>query len=1031
MESNKKYWKGLEELNKTPEFVENNKNEFAEPLPIEDVLSEAGLSTVTPRRDFLKALGFGLGAVTLAACQKAPVHKSIPYLVRPEEVIPGIPNYYMSSFNGNSIKVKTTVGRPIKIEANENAGQFNCGTDAQAQASVLDLYDVSKLKKPVLKKSETDSWEDIDAFVKGELNKVQASGKKIKIISSTLISPSARNVVADFIAKYPTAKNVQYDAVSYTGIIKANENSFGKAVVPQYNFQNADLIVSFAADFLGTWISGEEFTAQYISNRNYKSLEKGKMSRHFQFEVGMSLTGTNADTRIGIKLSEEGPAIIALYNAITGASLPGGKLGNNTNAEKAINLVAKELLQNKGKSVVVAGSNDVATQTLVNAINVAIGSYGTTIDLDNPCKKYAGNDAEFAELVNEMNRGEVGAVFFWNSNPAYDAINAKAFTEGLSKVALRVSLSDRADETADLCDVIAITPNYLESWGDANPYEGTYTIVQPTINPVFNSRQAEASLLKWSDAPIQDYYQYVRNNWDKTIAAETGKTWDDVLQLGVAKAAPKTAGTYGFSLAVDTVASSMLLASKSLQKDNALEVVIYESIPMRDGKQANNAFLQELPCPVSKVTWDNFIALAPKQLEKLGLSEFDVVTIKGENGYSVALPVLVQPGQAMGTAAIALGYGRTKVGKCGDNVGKNAFPFVSLSNGTLKYATTATLTATGDREELAQTQTHYSFEGRNVIRETTLKDYLKDPASGSGNHHKHKVYDLWTTDKHEQLGNSWVMAIDLNACTGCGSCVVACNVENNIPVVGKDEVRRRREMHWLRIDRYYSYDQEPTADAAHGAHDHEGMNAVTKEKEIAHLKEEQMNNVSVVHQPMMCQHCDHAPCETVCPVLATVHSSDGLNHMAYNRCVGTRYCANNCPYKVRRFNWFNYWNDSRFDNYLNNEFTQLVLNPDVTTRSRGVMEKCSMCIQRIQAGRLQAKMEKRALKDGDIKMACQEACSANAIIFGDKNDPNSEVSKALRSERTYYVLEEINVEPGIGYMTKVRNIDQEKHEVHA
>ncbi|TKC07546.1 TAT-variant-translocated molybdopterin oxidoreductase [Pedobacter frigoris] len=1023
MESNKKYWKGLEEYKNTPDFVENNKNEFAEPLPIEDVLNEAGLSTVTPRRDFLKALGFGLGAVTLAACQTAPLHKSIPYVIKPEEVVPGIPNYYVSSFNGQSVLVKTREGRPIKIEPNPNAGVFNSGTDAQTQASVLDLYDVSKLKSPVLDKAEVN-WSKVDEFVKGELNKAQASGKKIRVISSSVNSPSSKAVIADFITAYPNTKHVQYDAVSYTGIIKANENSFGKAVVPKYNFDKADLIVSFGADFLGTWISGEEFTAQYVSNRDAKSLKAGKMSRHFQFEAGMSLTGTNADTRVPVKLSEEGPALITLYNAITGNTLAGGTLPNNVTADKALKLVAKELLQNKGKALVVSGSNDVSTQILVNAINSAIGSYGTTIDLDNPCKRYAGNDAEFAEFINEMNRGEVAAVFILDSNPGYDAPNAKAFADGLAKVGLRVSFSDRKDETASLCNVIAINHNYLESWGDANAYEGYYSIVQPTINPVFNSRQAEESLLIWSDAPVKEYYQYVRNNWEKTILPALGKTWKDVLQTGVFAATAKPAGAYTFGLSLTAVIPSILNNSKALAKD--IELQVYESIPMRDGKHANNAFLQELPDPVSKVTWDNYIALAPKFAEKLGFKEFDVVSVKDDRGYTIELPVLIQPGQAQGTASIALGYGRTKVGKAGDGVGQNAYPFVSFTNGTTKYATTVKLSGTGKREELAQTQTHHSFEGRNIIRETTFTEYKKNPATGSGNEHgKHKSYDLW--DKYEKPGNNWVMAIDLNACTGCGSCIVACNVENNIPVVGKEEVRKRREMHWIRIDRYYSFNQENDGHddhAAHGAHGHSnGINSVTKEKEIADLTEDKMNNVSVVHQPMLCQHCDHAPCETVCPVLATVHSSDGLNHMAYNRCVGTRYCANNCPYKVRRFNWFNYWNDSRFDNYLNNEFTQLVLNPDVTTRSRGVMEKCSMCIQRIQAGKLQAKIEKRPLKDGDIKMACQQACSANAIIFGDGNDPNSEVSKALRSERIYYVLEEINVQPGIGYMTKIRNTD--------
>jgi len=1003
MESNKKYWKGLEEFNKTSEFVESNKNEFAEPLPIEDVLNEAGLSTVTPRRDFLKALGFGLGAVTLAACQPAPIHKSIPYLIKPEEVIPGVPNYYVSSFNGQSILVKTREGRPIKIEPNPKAGEFNCGTDAVAQASVLDLYDVSKLKTPVLKNDET-TWAKVDAFVSTELAKAKASGKKIAIVSSSVYSPSTAAVVADFIAAYPTTKHVQYDAVSYTGIIKANENSFGKAVIPKYHFERAELVVSFGADFLGTWISGEEFTSQYINNRNYKTLAKGKMSRHFQFEAGMSLTGTNADTRIPVKLSEQGPALITLYNAITGANLAGGTLGNNVTADKALKLVAKELVQQKGKALVVCGSNDVSTQILVNAINSAIGSYGTTIDLDNPIKRYSGNDAEFAEFQKEMGRGEVAAVFFLDTNPVYDVANSKAFTDGLSKVPLKVSFSDRIDETSSLCDVIATNQNYLEAWGDANSYEGTYSIVQPTINPVFNSRQAEQSLLIWSNAPVKDYYQYVRNNWEKNILPGLGKTWNDLLQTGVFSAPEKPATPYTFTLSLASVLPSVVSTSKALAKD--IELEIYENVAMRDGKHANNAFLQELPDPVSKVTWDNYIALAPKFAEAQGLKEFDVVEVKGSNGYSITLPVLVQPGQAVGTASIALGYGRTKVGKAGDNVGKNAFPFLSFSNGTLQYATSVTISKTGATYELAQTQTHHSFEGRNIIREASFKEYVKNPHAGTGKHEEgHKSYDLW--DKYEKPGNNWVMAIDLNACTGCGSCIVACNVENNIPVVGRDEVRKRREMHWIRIDRYYSFE--------------EGTESISEEKEIAHM--ENLDKVTVVHQPMLCQHCDHAPCETVCPVLATVHSSDGLNHMAYNRCVGTRYCANNCPYKVRRFNWFNYWNDSRFDNYLNNEFTQLVLNPDVTSRSRGVMEKCSMCIQRIQAGKLTAKIEKRPLKDGDIKMACQQACSANAIIFGDGNDPDSEVSKALRSERIYYVLEEINTQPGIGYMTKIRNTD--------
>ncbi len=1001
MESNKKYWKGLEELQRTPEFVDKNKSEFAEPIPLEEVLSGAGLSTVTPRRDFLKALGFGIGAVSLAACQTTPVHKSIPYLVKPEEVVPGIPNYYTSSFNGQSILVKTREGRPIKIEGNPAGLLGNGGTDATAQASVLDLYDVSKLKEPTLK-GNAASWGDVDAFVKGELNKVQAAGKQIRIVSSTVNSPSTKAVIADFTAQYPTTKHVTVDAVSYTGIVKANENSFGKSVLPRYRFDKADVIVSFGADFLGTWITPEEFSKQYVSNRNAKSLANKKMSRHIQLETGMSMTGTNADSRVPLKPSEEGQAIIALYNELTGTSNT-KLLPDNAIASKVIKLAAKELLNAKGKALVVAGSNDVSVQILVNAINSLLGSYGTTIDLDNPSYQYAGNDADFAELLADMNGEKVGAVFFLDTNPAYSYFNAKAFTDALVKVPLKVSFADRDDETASLCDVIAINHNYLESWGDQNAFEGYYTIVQPTINPVQNSRQAEQSLLTWIDAPLKDYYQYVRNNWERTVLAATGMSWKGVLQAGFVYTGEKPVNSYSFNLSLGNVIPTILNQSKALAKD--VEVHIYQTVALRDGKHANNAFLQELPDPVSKVTWDNFIAMAPKYAEELGYKEFDTATVKGANGYSITLPVLLQPGQAKGTISIALGYGRVKAGKAGNEVGKNAFPFVGLQNGTVQYTTTATIEKAGDFYELAQTQTHHSYEGRNVIREASFKEFVKNPAAGSGHNEKHKDYDLFWQER-EHPGHNWVMAIDLNACTGCGSCIVACNVENNIPVVGRDEVRRRREMHWIRIDRYYSFNDT-------------GNSAVTEESEIEEL--DSLDNVSVVHQPMLCQHCEHAPCETVCPVLATVHSTEGLNHMAYNRCVGTRYCANNCPYKVRRFNWFNYWNDSRFDNYLNNEFTQLVLNPDVTTRFRGVMEKCSMCIQRIQGGKLQAKMEKRPIKDGDIKMACQQACTANAIVFGDVNDPNSEVAKALKSERTYYVLEEIGVQPGIGYQVKIRN----------
>jgi len=661
-----------------------------------------------------------------------------------------------------------------------------------------------------------------------------------------------------------------YDAVSYTGIIQANQNSFGKAVLPHYNFDKADVIVSFAADFLGTWISGEEFTRQYVSNRNNKSLQSKKMSRHIQFESGMSLTGTNADTRIALKPSEEGIALINLYNAITGTTLPGSKKLADNAVNNAIILAAKELVAAKGKALVVAGSNDVATQVLVNAINAALGSYGTTIDLDNNSNQYKGNDADLAEFVNEAKQGQIAAVMFLNANPVYDYYNTKELTDALAKVPLKISFNTSLDETSALATVVAPNHHYLESWGDDSAIAGYYTVMQPTINPVYNTRQAEESLMIWSNSTAKSYYDYVRAKWDANILPLGGlsgqKGWESVLQTGFILAAAKPAGAYSFSKDLNAVAQTILAQStQQAAGDGAFELHLYQSSALRSGKQANNPWLQELPDPVSKVTWDNFAAMSLTDLKALNLQEGDIITIDA-NGTSIALPVLLQPGQAKGTISVAVGYGRTKGGKVIESgIGKNAYPLHSFRNGTIQTTAVAKISATGDQIILAQTQTHHSYEGRNVIREATFTEYKKNAYVNSGKDGEHKDYkSLW--ENYDRPTFNWVMAIDLNACTGCGACVVACNAENNVPVVGRDEVRRRREMHWIRIDRYYTFNEEGKG--------------ITEEHEIDQLKN--IDNVSVTHQPMLCQHCDHAPCETVCPVLATVHSSEGLNHMAYN-----------------------------------------------------------------------------------------------------------------------------------------------------
>lgn len=1006
MENNtKKYWKGLEELHQSPEFVKNSKNEFAEELPIEELLSESKVNNPTPRRDFLKALGFGMSAVALAACNEAPVKRAIPYLIKPEEITPGIANYYTSNYNGLGVLVKTREGRPIKIEGNPNDPIAKGGTDAVAQASVLDLYDSSRIKNPMMKGADA-TWENVDAFVKEAL----ATATNVRIVSNTIISPSTKSVIADFAVKYPSTKHITFDASSYSGMINANNNSFGKAVLPSYNFDKADVIVSFGADFLGTWISPVEYTKQYVQNRNNKSLEAKKMSRHVQFETTLSLTGTNADSRYTHKPSQQGLAVLALYNAIATKAGAATVAGVSVPFEKIINETANELFNAKGKSLVVCGSNDVSVQVAVNAINSLLGNYGTTIDLDNASYQKQGNDAEMIDFVAEMNAGKIDAVIFYNTNPAYNYAKGAEFTEALKKVKTKISFADRADETALLCDVIAPTTHYLESWDDASAKRGVYAVVQPTISTVYNARSAQSSLLVWADATL-DYFTYIRNYWEKNIYPQASgfagfsAFWDAALQTGVVTTTAITPQAYSFNNNLSAVAQTIIAASKNAGKT---EVVVYESVAVRDGAHANNPWLLEMPDPVSKVTWDNYAAINPKYAEELGIKENTKVEVTVGSA-KLSLPVLMQPGQAMGTIGVAMGYGRTNVGKAGNGVGVNAFPFVTLVNGTFQYFNTnATVTATSEAYELAQTQTHHTYEGRDIIREKSLKEYAhpeKHEGHAEGEGHSKENVDLWAA--YPRNGHHhWGMAVDLNSCTGCGACVVACSAENNVPVVGRDEVRRRREMHWIRIDRYYTYESAEGKD-------------ITQEKEYNNV--ENYENVKVIHQPLMCQHCDHAPCETVCPVLATMHSSEGLNQMAYNRCVGTRYCANNCPYKVRRFNWFNYWNDDRFVNFLQDDAAYLALNPDVTTRSRGVMEKCSFCAQRIQAGKLSAKIEKRALKDGDVQSACQQGCPANAIVFGDVNDPESEVSKLIKSDRTYFLLEEINVQPGVGYMTKVRN----------
>lgn len=1081
MGTTKKYWKGLEELENSPSFVQSQQNEFAEEIPLEQFLGDNKKleSSSSNRRDFLKFLGFSVTAASLAACE-TPVNKAIPYVIKPEEVTPGVANWYASTyFDGNdyaSILVKTREGRPIKIEGNDLSPINGKGTNARVQASVLSLYDSSRLTGPMAKNAPA-TWESVDKEIGGKLASIAAAGGAIRILSSTIISPSTKAAIAEFAAKYGNVKHVSYDAVSYSGILKANWNSFDKHVLPSYSFDKAKVIVSIGADFLINWLSPIEHAAQYGRGRKL-TREKAEMSKHVQFEANLSLTGANADERHHVKPSQMGAVVANLYNAV--AKLTGGSAvaSSATPVDAKIDEAAKWLAENKGRSLVVCGSNDTAVQVLVNGINTMLGNYGSTIDIESASYLRQGNDKEFAELVADMKAGKVAALITYNTNPVYTAPASTGFAEAYKKVGLKISFADRVDETAEWADYVCPDSHYLESWNDANPKLAYYTLTQPTISPLYakpryeGTRQAQDTFLKWAGSKW-DYLAFMQKYWSDHVFPMQGKHmlftdfWNNSLHDGQvtvgtgkilmpsgaegSESASKkdTVKVSGPAMVAQTIVvdskdsapAPKMSASEAASmiakwpKGGAFELALYEKAGIGNGNQANNPWLQELPDPVSRVTWDNYVTMSPADMQQMGLSLQErqdrgasVVNVTA-NGVTVKLPVYPQPGQMQGTIGVALGYGRTKAGTLSDKVGvvgQNAYPWVQVVNDTMMYAVfDVKIEPTGEMFELAGTQVHHTMMGRHLAKSTTLEEFKKNPAAGNHKEvlHTHSgpkeptTVTLW--DKFDRPGHHWAMTIDLNSCIGCGNCVVSCSAENNVAVVGKDQVMRTREMHWLRIDRYYVSDMnEAVAEENH-------VGAVDMYLE---MEKPAVANPKVIFQPVMCQHCNQAPCETVCPVLATNHSSDGLNIMTYNRCVGTRYCANNCPYKVRRFNWYNYNENPDFSfNPTQDGLGRMVLNPDVVVRSRGVMEKCSMCIQRVQAGKLDAKKDGRKMKDGEVQTACAQSCPTNAIIFGDINNTDSAISEIRKDERNYFMLSEINIQPTVSYMVKVRNTVEEAH----
>jgi MoCo/4Fe-4S cofactor protein with predicted Tat translocation signal len=1016
MSSNKKYWKSVEELENGSVVEALRNNEFVEAIPTEEFLgnNDALSTSSTSRRDFLKYVGFSTAAATLAACE-GPVNRSIPYVVQPEQIIPGVADYYATSvfdgFDFAHLLVKTREGRPIKIDNNNIAGaKFTA--NARIHASILSLYDNMRLKQPKAE-GKTTTWSAVDATIKSSLVNAKANGGQVVLLTNTLASPSTEKLIAEFIALNPTAKHVVYDAVSSSEALDAFEAVYGERALVDYDFSKASLIISVGADFLGDW-QGGGYDSGYTQGRVPKN---GKMSRHIQLEANMTLSGAAADKRLAMSTADQKQALVHIYNIVSGSS---ASVNLDAKFKSEVTKAAQQLKASGSKGLLVSGIQDKNAQLLVLAINQVLASESFTTSGSRQIRK--GSNEKVAQLIQDMNAGSVHTLIMSGVNPVYTLADSATFVDGLKKVKTSVSLTLKEHETALVSTIAAPVPHYLEAWGDLSLTKGSYSLTQPTIRPLFDTKQLQDVLMSLNGMS-GEYYDYLKASSSAFI---TGATWNKIVHDGV---------SVGVSQSLSAASADYNAAANALAKSKSaagFELVLYTKTGMGDGQQANNPWLQEFPDPITRVSWDNYVTVSNADAKQLGMSN-EIVANGGLNGSYATIttadgvklenvPVIVQPGQAVGTIGLALGYGRKAALKEEMQVGLNAY---ALYRGFNNVQSVTFVKADGEHE-FACVQGQKTLMGRgDIIKETTLEifntkdaEFWNEVPMVSLNHEEVKAtsVDLWDSFDRS-IGHHFNLSIDLNACTGCGACVIACHAENNVPVVGKAEIRRSRDMHWLRIDRYYS-----SEDTFEGDNERkENIAGLSDSLSTFNEMEKAGDNPQVSFQPVMCQHCNHAPCETVCPVAATSHSRQGQNHMAYNRCVGTRYCANNCPYKVRRFNWFLYNENSEFDYHMNDDLGRMVINPDVNVRSRGVMEKCSMCIQMTQATILNAKREGRVVVDGEFQTACSNACSNGAMKFGDVNDKDSEITKLADDERMYHLLEHVGTKPNVIYHVKVRN----------
>ena len=1003
------YWKSLNELANNEEYKKFAHREFPE--------NATELGDAVSRRSFLRVMGASIALAGFAACRR-PVQKIIPYSRQPEDVVPGIPLYYASAMPFQDaltgLLVENHEGRPTKLEGNEmhpaskgNSSKFN-------QAAILDMYDPDR-SRSVMREGEESTFEDFVSFCNDHF---AGQGRNVAFLSEANSSPTYQRLKDQALDRFENARWVTYEAFGEDNAVEGTNIAFGRRLRTVNHYDQADVIVAFDNDFLNPAAhkNNVENTRLFSEGRRVSSTDDD-MSRFYAVESTFSITGSNADNRLRLKSSEIPLFIYALAarlsQDVSGLSAFSGYT-NMYSDHEWIDELAKDLLAHRNSSILTVGNEHAKeVHAVVAAMNRALGSAGNVVTYHEvPHFDQQDNRSAFADLVSAMENGEIDTLVMVGANPVFTAPSDLGFADALKNVSTSIHLSSYNDETSRLSTWHVNRAHFLEAWGDGYSYTGTLSVIQPQIQPLFSGKSEIEFLNAIVNGAAAKGYDLVQQTWRNLYRTDFTSRWKKALHDGLD--AEQTFDSVSVSLSRSFSSQARNIIAQAGDGDKTgIELVIRPDSKLFDGRFANNGWLQELPDPMSKITWDNVALMSPKTAEKLGVEKAGLGVANVEviaitvGGNTVEIPAWVQPGHADDSITVTVGYGRDGIGNVADGTGVDTYPL--RSTGHMLYAKDISVENTGKKYEIACTQDHSSMEGRSILRHATLQEYRDNPdfssyesaygaempglayAQEKGEDRMLSIFDAIDEKDYPDYEPQWGMTIDLNSCIGCGTCTIACQAENNIPVIGKREVSNGREMHWIRTDRYYEGD---------------------------------VDDPKALHQPVPCMHCELAPCEQVCPVAATTHSDDGMNQMTYNRCIGTRYCANNCPYKVRRFNFFNYTKEF-LTTGKDPEVVQMAMNPEVTVRFRGVMEKCTYCVQRVNRAKINREIETDGAtmkpKDGAVETACQQACPADAIYFGDLTDPDSKIVETKKNNRNYLLLEELSTRPRTSYLAKLRN----------